>query len=234
MQSEGTYLDHKARKRNMKFDTNVISGMRSPGSFKQFKDLITNMLKIDKSERFSVLQCLEHPFFSGVNPNDKLQPNMITHKSTYQKFNWKLPQYQWTNEEIQFCQNYIKMLNHHIHIRSYFFGIDLYQRIRNEENISLLKTCIYIGFKYFLSYTSPTISDLFDVTEEEIQYIYQMEINIYDSFKFNIYQKTLYDSLFDYNIPNRLYIACEYVFAPIKTISDKNPDFIAKKISQSI
>jgi len=232
LEPQSYYRDHKSRKRSMKFNTNVISGMRNPGTFNQFKDLLRNMLKIDKSERYSINDCLNHSFFSGVDPKDKLQPGIIP--STVKVERDTLPNYNWNKEEISFCKKYVKILTKHMHIRAFFFGVDLYQRIRHESNITLLKTCIYIGFKYFLCYRSPTIQDLFeDTSKEEEDYMNTAELNIYKLFNFNIYKKTLYECLFDYNIPNRVNIAKQYVFSPVNTISNKDPMLIARKINES-
>ncbi len=164
------------------------------------------MLSLDPDLRPSALECLQHPFFSGVDPTDPYQYNIIKQEPLtplyhkLEKPNWKLEGIKQIGDLLQRLPKDPKLIPQYY--RCVFLSLDLYHRVslttalpKTDHKIIAI-SCVYISFKYYLDQSSPTLNQLFPDGGFTTQQVESAEYKIlHESLSYIIYRPTIFDLL---------------------------------------
>ncbi len=181
------------------------------------------MLQFNKHDRYTVRQCLNHPFFNdyvGLIEETRLH-NFLPAENTISIVNCK--EREWMSETVLCLFKERENLEWYNH-RCLFQAIDMFQRylyvmyqhgdaksgttvadeIHNEFHTNLLfMACIYISIKYFSSIHYPipfsNIVQAEFLTDECLAMVEQFEGGlIKNCFQYDIYKTTLYEAADDF------------------------------------
>lgn len=186
------------------FDLDIVDDVRNPGSLSHFCHLLDLMLSLDPDSRPSAWDCLQHPFFSHVDPLDPLQYNILL-QSPLKLSPHILSPPRWKSEGLSILTKLFTLHSQSSphYLRSLFLALDLYHRVSltsalpRTDPLIIAISCVYISFKYYYDNASPTLQDLFpsdynkSFTPRQIE---DAEFKILrDALNYVIYRPTVYD-----------------------------------------
>lgn len=198
------------------FDDEIVDHIRNPGKLTDFCNLLKEMLQLDPDKRPSAWECLQHPFFSQVNPLDEKQYGIIKQEKLPAVDHF-LKTIEWAPEVISLFRGLFAKYGDDVKaVRTIFLGMDLYQRVieKYNGNPSLTAVCCgYLAFKYYEDQNSPFYDSLFPTVKFTGKQVEDLEIKILKDLQFVIYRPTLFNLV---NLPH------EKIFSIITGTLDKN------------
>lgn len=210
------------------FEENILQGDESSSlEIDQFIDLLNGMLQFSPINRFTVKQCLEHPFFEKYRPyieavRTRFTPKPSEHritvvdcierewamKAAFTVFNNRTS-YNWYSHRVLFQA--VDMFDRYLYYAFNKLGSSIEQKIESEhrgllhtqtETILCFLVCLYIGVKYFMGMDAPT--SFKDVahkeyhTEEMLLKAEDLELELIKNvFQMRIYRPTIYEEADD-------------------------------------
>lgn len=192
-------------------------------------DLLKNMLAFQKTKRYTVSQCLEHPFFD----NQKNYINIMrdTYKTNKKDLtiqfkdcierSWAVDflidfyndrqNYDWYSDRIAFhtLEIFDRYLFHYTsdpkNTKKHAIESENKGKFFSKKEIVLtVKCCLYIMTKYFYTaYIPPTFESMFktdSTNQDTMLFIQDLETTIVvDIFNYNVYNDTLYEHIDNFN-----------------------------------
>jgi serine/threonine protein kinase len=197
----------------------------------EFVDLLSHMLVFDPNNRFTVIQCLQHPFF--------LDPTITTSLVVQ----LREPKF---GKDVQFCQPHwdttvldsvFRPLKAHNDASAYhqngalFLGLDIYMRVSNslftkptdtkeakyvskKGHVVISTICIYLAYKFRFDELTPSYTSIFQNLVEKLpsrRVVEQTERYILFLLKYHISRMTIYDCI--PNSPTIIDIVFEYMIS---------------------
>lgn len=207
------------------FNSNQLGGKPNSGTFSQLVDLLEHMLVVNPNNRYTVSQCLNHPFFEGyrelidhtrtsfgINSEGEwvlqLEPILKFQNNTLRKRGM-----QWFN--IIYANRLKTPICHWYSHRIFFHALEMFDRYLVLANPSIdtpecdlvvwINTFMFMSAKYFrimvseygLNYFATGIyADEFLIFNERVETFEEHVVR--DVFKYNIYQSTIYEIADDF------------------------------------
>lgn len=189
------------------FEEDVVAGMRNPGTFQQFCDLLDHMFQVDPLKRYTIDEVLAHPFWDGFKEGDeklyglKIQGPIIP-EDPVKEFPHRHDIEDWKVGVNEIAEFSFARTDHAPETVYYikFHALDIYNRFlcrvepfKEQLDYKIYAwICSYIASKYFLDVISDSLYTLFN---ESAEHISEKDIALYEQrvliiIRFKIYEQT--------------------------------------------
>lgn len=190
------------------------------GKFDEFCDLLKNMLKFDHETRYSISDCINHPFFNDyreffdqykklyIKENPEPVLNLVSNKERQwmkqearNVYNNASGALDWYSHRILFqsislFDRYLYHLKVNVKVASNAIESDMKGLYHSQEEVrTIFWTCIYICVKYFsVNREIPPLKEIVPKNISISNMEYYENMLLFEVFNKNIYQHTLFEA----------------------------------------